>query len=37
MAQRFVEAERAMVNASQRYPVGFWHVHAHGRITKMWP
>ena len=37
MAQRFVEAERAMVNASQRYPVGFWHIHAQGRITKMWP
>jgi hypothetical protein len=37
MAQRFVEAERTMVNASRRRSVGFWHVHAGGRIKLMWP
>ena len=37
MAQRFVEAEPAMLGASRRYPVGFWHIHAGGRITRMWP
>lgn len=37
MARRFVDAERAMLAASGRVPVGFWHVHAGGRITKMWP
>lgn len=37
MAQRFVTAEQAMVRASRRHTVGFWHVHDQGRITKMWP
>ena len=37
MAQRFVEAEQAMISASRRHPIGFWHVHAQGRITRMWP
>jgi hypothetical protein len=37
MAQRFIEAEHAMVNARQKYPIGFWHVHAQGRIVRMWP
>ncbi|MFC5262539.1 hypothetical protein ACFPJ1_10535 [Kribbella qitaiheensis] len=37
MAERFVVAEQAMIRASRRYSVGFWHVHAEGRITKMWP
>ncbi len=37
MAQRFVDAEPAMISASQRYDIGFWHVHAQGRIARMWP
>jgi len=37
MAQRFVDAEPAILSATRRHSVGFWHVHAAGRITKMWP
>jgi hypothetical protein len=37
MARRFVDAEHAMLAASRRVAVGFWHVHAGGRVTKMWP
>ncbi|MET9314235.1 hypothetical protein ABZX12_20695 [Kribbella sp. NPDC003505] len=37
MARRFVNAENAMLAATRRVGVGFWHVHAGGRITKMWP
>jgi hypothetical protein len=37
MAQRFIQAEHAIVNARQKYPIGFWHVHAQGRIVRMWP
>ncbi|TDO62704.1 hypothetical protein EV651_106326 [Kribbella sp. VKM Ac-2571] len=37
MARRFIDAERAMLAASRRVSVGFWHVHAAGRIAKMWP
>jgi hypothetical protein len=37
MAQRFLEAERAIIRASRRYVIGFWHVHARGRIERMWP
>lgn len=37
MAQRFADAEQAILSARQRYPVGFWHIHAAGRITRMWP
>lgn len=37
MARRFVDAERAMLTASRRVKVGFWHVHGGGRIAKMWP
>ena len=37
MAQRFVEAEHAMLGASRKYTLGFWHIHAGGRITRMWP
>jgi hypothetical protein len=37
MAQRFVDAESAILNAASRHSVGFWHVHAGGRVTKMWP
>lgn len=37
MAQRFIGAEHAIVNARQKDPIGFWHVHAQGRIVRMWP
>jgi NAD(P)-dependent dehydrogenase (short-subunit alcohol dehydrogenase family) len=37
MAQRFVDAEAAIVRAVGRASVGFWHVYDHGRIMKMWP
>jgi hypothetical protein len=37
MAQRFIGAEHAIVNVRQKYPIGFWHVHAQGRIVRMWP
>lgn len=37
MARRFVDAENVMLAATRRVSVGFWHVHAGGRITKMWP
>jgi len=37
MAQRFIEAEAPILRADARSSVGFWHVHDHGRVTKMWP
>ena len=37
MAQRFIDAGPAIVRASRRHAVGFWHVHSGGRIAKMWP
>jgi hypothetical protein len=37
MAERFTEAQPAMLRAVARHEVGFWHVHEGGRITKMWP
>jgi hypothetical protein len=37
MARRLVDAEDAIYSAVRRHSVGFWHVLAGGRITKMWP
>lgn len=37
MAQRFVDAQPAMLRAADTHTVGFWHVHAGGRISRMWP
>jgi hypothetical protein len=37
MAQRFFDAEQAMIAASRRVAVGFSHVYEFGRIVKMWP
>ncbi|GAA0578008.1 toxin-antitoxin system, toxin component, PIN family protein [Kribbella sandramycini] len=37
MAQRFIDAEGAILRAAARTPVGFWHVLEHGRVTRMWP
>ncbi|MEV0801422.1 hypothetical protein AB0I34_27260 [Kribbella sp. NPDC050281] len=37
MAQRFVDAEAAILRATARSSVGFWHVLDRGRVTKMWP
>jgi hypothetical protein len=37
IAQRFLKAMPAIHRAAYRTSVGFRHVHAGGRITKMWP
>ncbi|WP_406050142.1 hypothetical protein [Kribbella sp. NBC_00889] len=37
MAQRFIDAEAAILRATARSAVGFWHVLDRGRVTKMWP
>lgn len=37
IAQRFLRAMPAIERAIHRTDVGFWHVHAGGRISKMWP
>lgn len=37
IAQRFLDSMPAIHRAVQRTEVGFWHVHAGGRITRMWP
>jgi PIN domain-containing protein len=37
MAQRFIDARPAMLRAVGRYSAGFWHVHANGKVTRMWP
>lgn len=37
MAVRLVEAMPAIHNALNRDNEGFWHIHSHGRISKMWP
>ena len=34
---RFLDAMPAIYRAVRRTKVGFWHVHADGRITRMWP
>lgn len=36
ISQRFLEAVPAIDRAVRRTAVGFWHVHAGGRVTKMW-
>lgn len=37
IAQRFLDAMPAIHRAIRNTEVGFWHVHAGGRITRMWP
>jgi hypothetical protein len=37
IAQRFLDAMPAIHRAVRNAEVGFWHVHANGRISKMWP
>ncbi len=37
IAQRFLDAMPAIHRAIRNAEVGFWHVHANGRISKMWP
>lgn len=37
IAERFLDAMPRIHRAVQNVEVGFWHVHAGGRITKMWP
>lgn len=35
--QRFADALPAIVRGVARHDVGFWHVHAGGVVTRMWP
>ena len=37
MVDRFVDAGPAIGRAIRDHEVGFWHVQAAGRITRMWP
>lgn len=37
ITQRFLDAMPAIHRAIQNTEVGFWHIQASGRITKMWP
>ncbi len=37
MTERFLAAMPAIARAVAQRPLGFWHVKAGGRITRMWP
>lgn len=37
ITQRFLDAMPAIHRAVQNADTGFWHIHAGGRITRMWP
>jgi hypothetical protein len=37
ITQRFLDAMPAIHHAVQRTDIGFQHIHAGDRITKMWP
>lgn len=37
ITRRFLDAMPAIHRAARNTVTSFWHVHADGRITKMWP